>query len=172
MPRKVDRAPQPPRVPSYCRHRATGQTYVKVRRKAIYLGAYGSDASRSAYAAVVADVLAGREPVLPTVSRSSAARTVTVREVCDRFIAHARGYYVKQGVVTGEAGLVANACRRVAALFGDLAAYRRIGRYAWSSRQANWIGENAANRSTRRPYSDRLRFYDPPADMVDRSLSR
>lgn len=54
-------SPKPPHVPSYCHQRTVGQAYVRIRGKLIYLGKYGTEASRKAYADIVSDVLAGRE---------------------------------------------------------------------------------------------------------------
>ncbi|TWT42663.1 tyrosine-type recombinase/integrase [Botrimarina hoheduenensis] len=119
MPKRPSKAARPPRVPSYCLHRASGQAYVKVRGKVTYLGVHGSEASRTAYAAAVADVLIGREVQAPKFTASGSPHVVTVREVCDRFVTYARGYYVKSGKVTAEAGMVATACGHAAALFGD-----------------------------------------------------
>ncbi len=111
--------PKRPRVPSYCLHRASGQAYVKIRGKTTYLGVYDTESSRQAYAAIVADVLAGREVSPPKVDRHRGAGPVTVREVCDRYIDHARRYYVKGGKTTAEAGIVASACRYAIDLCGE-----------------------------------------------------
>ncbi|QDT69054.1 site-specific tyrosine recombinase XerC [Planctomycetes bacterium MalM25] len=123
MPNRAPKATRPPRVPSYCHHRASGQAYVKLRGTVTYLDVYGSDASRKAYAQVVAEVLAGRPITRPATTRGRAVedgpQAITVNEICERYIAHARGYYVKSGKVTAEAGIVATACRRAASLCGD-----------------------------------------------------
>lgn len=96
---------------------------MKVRGKVTYLGVYGSESSRTAYAVAVADVLSGRAITPPSTSRANTPAgvpaVVTVREVCDRYVAYAKGYYVKSGKVTAEAGMVATACGHATALFGD-----------------------------------------------------
>lgn len=123
MPKRSPKAAKPPRVPSYCHHRASGQAYVKVRGKVTYLGVYGSESSRTAYAVAVADILSGRAITPPATARTTTvaagASVFTVREVCDRYAAYAKGYYVKAGKVTAEAGMVATACGHASALFGD-----------------------------------------------------
>lgn len=123
--RKPTAAAKPPRVPSYCHHAASGQAYVKLRGKVTYLGVYGSEASRAAYAAVVADVLAERPIKAPALARTRPGGEPTtsgmrVGEVCQRFTKHAASYYVKNSKPTAEAGMVANALDHAAALFGDL----------------------------------------------------
>ncbi len=77
MPSKTTQTAQPskvrpPKVPSYRLHRPSGQAFLKVRCKVTYLGVYGSDASREAYAAAVAEVLLGRDRVVFLGPRSQA----------------------------------------------------------------------------------------------------
>jgi integrase len=122
VPKKSSRAIRPPRVPSYCLHRAARQAYVKVGGKVTYLGVYGTDASLTAYAAVVADVLSGRAAMRPKPAPDDRPHVVTVREVCDRFTEYAKGYYRKGGEVTTEVAIVTAACRHATALLGDLPA--------------------------------------------------
>ena len=47
----------PPRVPSYRRHKASGQAIVTLGGKMIYLGRYGSAESRAEYTRVIAEWL-------------------------------------------------------------------------------------------------------------------
>lgn len=122
MPKQPPKSLKPPRIPSYCNHRAVGQAYTRVKGRLIYLGAYGTEASRQAYAAVVADVLAGREVGPISKARGAATagpRKLSVRELADRYVAFAKGYYVKGGQVTNEAAMVKGALDRVVALFGE-----------------------------------------------------
>lgn len=121
MPKSPPKAPKPPRVPSYCHHKAVGQAYVRIRGKLIYLGKYGSEASRAAYAAVVADILAGREVASRRPRRGEAIgpAPATVREVAKAFNRFAESYYVKSGRATAEVALVAGALGYAVALFGD-----------------------------------------------------
>lgn len=122
MSSRVSKAAKPPRVPSYCQHRASGQAYVKVNGRVTYLGVYGSDSSRTAYAAAVSDVLAGRPVSGPQRADIGIAQGLTVREVCDRYSWFAEGYYRKNGQPTTELGIVAIACRRASDQVGDLPA--------------------------------------------------
>ena len=45
----------PKRLPKLCRHKATGQAYVRIDRRFQYLGEYGSDEAEQRYEAVTAN---------------------------------------------------------------------------------------------------------------------
>jgi integrase len=139
-----------PRIPSYCLHRATGQAYLKLAGRVTYLGLYGSEASRQAYASVLTDIMAGR-PIQRPETRATATTppipaAVTVGEVCRRYKLHARVYYLKNDQPTNEADLVAKACDRAAALFADQPA-DRFGPLALKTVRDAMVGEGLA-RST------------------------
>lgn len=69
------------RVPGYRLHKATGQSVVTLNGRDHYLGKFGTEASHEAYRQLVATWLAnGRR--LP----DSRPDTITVAEVCDRFL--------------------------------------------------------------------------------------
>lgn len=122
MPKRPKSAVKPPRVPSYCLHKATGQAYIKIRGRMVYLGLHGSPSSRDAYAAAVADLLAGRELTLPAADRDAEPEVdnrLTVAQLCQKYCRFAEGYYVKNGRPTGEAKTVAGACDHAVALFGE-----------------------------------------------------
>lgn len=122
MPKRPKSAVKPPRVPSYCLHKATGQAYIKIRGRMVYLGLHGSPSSRDAYAAAVADLLAGREVIVPAADRDAEPQVdnrLTVAQLCQKYCRYAEGYYVKNGRPTGEAKTVAGACDHAVALFGE-----------------------------------------------------
>lgn len=74
-------------VPAYCRHRASGQAVVTLDGQDIYLGKYGTAASRQQYNRLIAEWLAaGRR--LPV-----GQGEITVIEMLDRFWQHAEKYY-------------------------------------------------------------------------------
>jgi integrase len=75
------------RVPKYCRHRASGQAYVCIEGRMIYLGRYGSAASREEYNRLIAEWLAGGRRL------HTNPQTITVAEVVAAFRRHAIGYY-------------------------------------------------------------------------------
>lgn len=121
MKNRRNTAVKPPRVPSYCHHKASGQAYLKVKGRTLYLGLYGSQDSRDAYADAVAAVLAGNEPQASVPSRNVSAPqgSLPVADVCDRYLAYAKGYYRKNGKVTSEVAMISSACAHAKALFGD-----------------------------------------------------
>ena len=74
-------------VPAYCRHRASGQAVVTMDGQDIYLGRYGTAASRQKYNRLIAEWLAGGRH-LPT-----SQTEITIIEVIERFWEHAQKYY-------------------------------------------------------------------------------
>ncbi len=155
MPRRSLNAEKPPRIPPYCLHRASGRAYLKTGGKMVYLGDYGSEASRIAYAAAVADVLAGRAVVAPKRRDASLPGCLTVREVCARYVAFASGYYRKRGKPTSEVAIIVRACDHAAALMGDLPA-DEFGPLALKSVRER-IVESGVARTTVNKYIDRIR---------------
>jgi hypothetical protein len=74
-------------IPKYCRHKASGQAFVTLESRDIYLGRYGTAVSRAEYDRVIAEwMAAGRR--LP-IDRE----TITVAEVVAAFRRHALSYY-------------------------------------------------------------------------------
>ena len=70
-----------PRVPNYRRHKPTGQAVVTLSGKDIYLGKYGSAASKAEYQRVTGEWLANGG-VLPT------GYDTTVAELCRAYWHH------------------------------------------------------------------------------------
>jgi hypothetical protein len=73
------------RPPKYCRHKATGRAYVTINGKENYLGPYGSQESKDAYARLLA-----RQGV-PEPAESDAP--LTVDQVVAGFWIHAKKVY-------------------------------------------------------------------------------
>ena len=74
-------------LPAYCRHKASGRAYMTLSGQMIYLGEYGSPASKREYERRLAEWLAaGRR--LPTDPQET-----TIAEVVAAFRKHARAYY-------------------------------------------------------------------------------
>ena len=82
------------RVPKYCLHAPTGQAYVRIHRRMIYLGKHATPASREAYGRAIAEMAA---------SPSNAALTpatmgdLTIVELCAGYLRFAKDYYAKNG---------------------------------------------------------------------------
>jgi integrase len=99
-------------IPSYCRHRGSGQAYVQLDGRDFYLGKHGTKESRDAYDRKIAEwIAAGRRlPVDPL--------AILVMEVVNAFRKHAETYYRHQdGTPTGEATTFAAALRPLLKLY-------------------------------------------------------
>jgi len=103
--------------PSYVKHKASGQAVVYQNGKTIYLGKFGSAASKEAYKRLVAEwTTAGGPP--------SSLEQITVAEVMAAYLTFAEGYYRKEDKVTREYGLVVEICRVIKPLYGRTAAVK------------------------------------------------
>jgi integrase len=114
MPRYVHQIP-PMRF-----HKRSGQAYVMLDGKQVYLGRHGSIQAQSKYNQTIAEWLASdRVPVVP--EPGSPGRTVS--EVLSAFMLHAISYYRSaSGEQTGEAGNFRDAIRPVRKLYEDIPA--------------------------------------------------
>jgi integrase len=101
------------RVPKYCRHRGSGQAVVALSGQDIYVGQYGSPASRAKYDRLIAEwIAAGRR--LPTDPNA-----ITIAEVVAAFRRHAQTYY---GADSKAAANIDGSLRPVVKLYGRTAA--------------------------------------------------
>lgn len=107
-----------PRTPSYCRHKASGQAVVTIDGRDLYLGPYGSLASRAEYDRIIAEWL-GNGRTLPTRPAGGAPADLTVNEILIRYLRFADGYYVKNGKPTTEATCIRQSIRPLRELYGD-----------------------------------------------------
>jgi len=83
-------------VPAYCHHKPSNQAFVRVRtaddtRKIIYLGAYGTDASRQEYERVLATLRTS--PVLSSSKLPAAPGALSVNEALLLYSKHVSSYY-------------------------------------------------------------------------------
>lgn len=90
--------PKTARIPSYKLHKPSGQARVIIRGRQVYLGAFGSPESKEKYARLIAEMAAGKEPEQ---SKPSGLTKLLVVELLARYLKHAEGYYVKNGVPSG-----------------------------------------------------------------------
>lgn len=100
-----------PRVPSYRRHKPTGQAVVTINGRDIYLGKWNSSASRAEYDRLVAEFLANGRQLRDEVD-------TTVVEVINAYRKFAEQYYRKNGEVTREYGCIKEALKIVRELYG------------------------------------------------------
>lgn len=79
--------------PAYQLHKASGQAKVRISGKDIYLGVYGSPASRERYDAILVEW---------ATTQSVGQSTLTVADLSLAYLDAAKRYYVKNGEVTSE----------------------------------------------------------------------
>lgn len=100
----------PKKLPGYLLHKPSGNARVRLNGKDIYLGPYGSDESRRAYARVIAEHVASQGQAFST--------SLTIDELCLLYLDFAEGYYRKNGRQTSEYKLIRDALRPVVYLYG------------------------------------------------------
>jgi hypothetical protein len=99
------------RLPSYCRHKASGHAVVTPEGRDHCLGPYSTKASKAAYEALIARWLSG-ELASPT-------RDFTIGELVAKYWRFVRGHYVKNGLPTFEQNCIRCALRPLLKLYGD-----------------------------------------------------
>ena len=75
------------RVPKYCKHKATGQAFVRLDGRMLYLGKHGTKASREEYRRMIAEWLAAGE------RRPGGGPDTTVVEVVAAFLKAVKPHY-------------------------------------------------------------------------------
>jgi len=99
------------RVPSYRRHKPTGQAVVTINGQDIYLGKWNTAASKAEYDRLIAEFLANGRQL-----RSDIENTVV--EIINAYRKFAERYYRKNGEVTREYGCIKEALKIVRELYG------------------------------------------------------
>jgi integrase len=108
----LSREPGCARVPSYRRHKPTGQAVVTLDGRDIYLGRWNSTQSRREYDRLIGEWLAaGRSLPRPTAD-------LAIAELILRFMRFAGGYYRKNGGATSELEEYKQSLRPVRQLYG------------------------------------------------------
>jgi integrase len=101
-------------IPSYRKHRATGQAVCTIFGRDFYLGPHGTKASHLEYDRLVSEWLAAGRP-----TSSPSNVELSVSELIVRFWKHAQKRYVKNGKPTSELHLIQNALRPLRELYGS-----------------------------------------------------
>ena len=83
-------------IPSYRLHKATGQAFVELAGRRIYLGKHGSKASKEEYERRIAEYLANGKKLPPSLVKNG----ISCQELAIHFLEWAEGYYVKNGKQT------------------------------------------------------------------------
>ncbi|HEX5102632.1 MAG TPA: site-specific integrase [Pirellulaceae bacterium] len=109
-------------VPSYCRHKASGQAVVRLDGVDRYLGPYGSPESYERYERAIAEWRVHHAEKQTATERLSAVRRfdLTVSEVLFRYRQFALGYYQKNGQPSKELQAVKYSLRPVRLLYGSI----------------------------------------------------
>ncbi len=105
------------KLPAYRHHKARGLAVVTLNGKNIYLGPYGTSASKTEYDRVISEWIAnGRR--LPE-ARDDLKPDITVSELIAAYWRHAQAYYVKDGEPTSEQVWIKLAMRTLRRLYGS-----------------------------------------------------
>ena len=102
------------RIPKYRKHRGSGQAVVTINGRDYYLGVHGTAVSKRHYDQLIAEYLStgyvGQQSCL------------TVTELIALYWKYVKSYYVKNGKLTSEAGLMRTALRVLRKLYGNIPA--------------------------------------------------
>jgi integrase len=91
------------KLPSYCRHKASGQAVVTLNGRDNYLGEYGTPESRERYEQLIAEWVAAKRPsVTPAKQEIPQQSDLRICELVTAYLEFAKTYYVKNGRRTGE----------------------------------------------------------------------
>jgi integrase len=127
------------KVPSYRLHKASGQAVVTLNGRDIYLGKFGTRASKSEYDRITGEWLsAGRQ--------AAGDSDLSIAELCAAFLKHATETYRKHDAPTSEVGNVKNALQPVIDTYGDAPA-RSFGPLALQAIRQKFVAAGLARKS-------------------------
>jgi len=132
-------------IPSYRLHKASGQAVVDLDGRSIYLGKYGSKASREEYERRIAEYLANGRKLAPTRSQTG----ISCQELAVHFLEWAEGYYVKNGKQTA----TFNHCRNAVSLLTKHYGSESVDRFVPLSLkflQDKWVEQGLARPTVNR----------------------
>lgn len=130
-----------PRTPSFRYHKATGQGFVELNGRRIYLGRFDLPKTRQRYHQTIAEWIANDKqlPVDP--------QEITVTELAAAFWRHAEGYYVKpDGTPTSSMENVKIALKALKALYGRTRA-SDFGPKALRAVRQTWIDRKLSRKT-------------------------
>lgn len=108
------------KLPKYSLHKPSGQAKVRHNGRTTYLGKFGSPESHEAYARFIANLPKPDEPPRP--AQAVIGTPLLVGEIALRFFEHAKGYYARNGVPTGEHITIRACLKPLTRRFGKLPA--------------------------------------------------
>jgi integrase len=135
-------------VPSYRRHKQSGQAVVTLRgldgkRRDVLLGPWNSLESRQEYARLISEIKAAPAAAISAASTPSDA---TIDEILVPYLKHADQYYRHpDGTQTGQAEQIRSAIRPLARLYGDTIA-REFGPLALAAVRDRMIEEKLSRK--------------------------
>ena len=108
------------KVPSYCRHKASGRAVARINGQDFYLGDFGSPESHAEYERLITEWRSGRQLAAQQVAALSMLTepALSVVEAISRYQEFARTYYAKDGVPSKEYVEMGLALRPVRKMFG------------------------------------------------------
>lgn len=109
------------KLPSYCRHKASGQAVVTLHGRDHYLGPFGSAESQERYNRLMSEWSARRtDAAPPSVAPGPAPADLRIAELLVAYLEFAERYYVKNGSPTGEYRNMQDAARPLSELYASL----------------------------------------------------
>jgi integrase len=127
------------KIPSYRHHKASGQAVVTLNGRDIYLGKFGTRASKSEYDRITGEWLSGGR-------QATADSDLSIAELCAAFLRFATEHYRKNEAATSEAGNVKNALQPLINTYGDAPA-RSFGPLALQAIRQKFIAADLSRRT-------------------------
>lgn len=104
-------------VPQYLLHKPSGKARCRIDGRDYYLGEFGSEESRQAYAELIRKHFSGTLSAGFCPAPADACG-VSIAELVLQYLRHAEGFYQKNGKPTSELDLIRSAVRPLVRLFG------------------------------------------------------
>lgn len=155
-------------LPKYRKHKASGQAIVTIMGRDVYLGPFGTKASKSEYDRLIGEWLAAGRPSCPPKQPDLA-----VVELATAYKKFARSYYRKNGASTGTAETIELTLKTLCTFYGRLAA-RDFGPLALQAMQQRFV-EMGHSRRYVNDNIDRIRRmfrWGVANEMVDPGVSQ
>ncbi|MCC6228518.1 MAG: site-specific integrase [Phycisphaerales bacterium] len=139
-------------IPKLCHHKPTGQAFVKIDGRVVYLGAHGSATADAAYLGLVGEWMMRRAGATASIAKPEGGpvppvgSSITITELCVAFVRHAESYYQRDGQPTCAVAAVKAAIRRLRARFGNLPA-STFGPRALKDLRASMIREGLSRKT-------------------------
>jgi integrase len=110
---------RPPKIPSYCYHKASGQAVVRISGRDHYLGVYGTSESHEKYRRTIAEHCGNAQKTnISELVAGSRRDDLTVVELIAAYWEFTKTYYVKNGKATSEQKSIRLALRPLKSLYG------------------------------------------------------